>query len=111
MPSKKRNNEQKHLEQELEKAQEDLASLEKVLESKADYDLGEGDPSIYEWELNLARRERLEQKIGALESALERSKEGTYGVCEECGAEIDPERLQILPQTTLCVRCAGAKQS
>ena len=111
MPSDKLNDEQEHLEQELEKAREELASLEKVLESKADYDLGEGDPSIYEWELNLARRERLEEKIGALESALERLKKGTYGICEECGEKIDPERLQILPQTALCVRCAGAKQS
>ncbi|MFQ5854686.1 MAG: TraR/DksA C4-type zinc finger protein [Anaerolineae bacterium] len=36
-------------------------------------------------------------------------REGTYGRCDRCGAQIDPERLEILPATTLCAACARAQ--
>jgi len=30
---------------------------------------------------------------------------GTYGICEECGAEIGFKRLEARPVTTLCIEC------
>jgi len=30
---------------------------------------------------------------------------GSFGICEECGEEIDIERLNIRPVTTFCIRC------
>ena len=38
--------------------------------------------------------------------ALQRIKQGEYGECEECGAEINAKRLKIMPYTTLCIKCA-----
>lgn len=43
--------------------------------------------------------------IDEIELALKKLRDGTYGVCEECGSEIMPRRLQVRPFATLCVRC------
>jgi DnaK suppressor protein len=42
-----------------------------------------------------------------LDQALARLADGTYALCEGCGARIDPERLGALPATRTCVRCAA----
>lgn len=41
--------------------------------------------------------------------ALEKIADGTYGVCDTCGARIPAGRLRAVPQSTLCVACARAK--
>ncbi len=52
----------------------------------------------------LANQERLVEEIDA---ALDRIRQGTFGVCEECGGPIVPRgRLQELPYTRYCVACA-----
>lgn len=38
--------------------------------------------------------------------ALLRIKKGTYNKCENCGKEIEPERLGAMPTATLCVSCS-----
>ncbi|MDP3976505.1 MAG: TraR/DksA family transcriptional regulator [Pseudomonas sp.] len=35
-----------------------------------------------------------------------RLDEGTYGDCLRCGESIEPARLQVLPATEYCLRCA-----
>jgi len=44
------------------------------------------------------------QQIG---EALKRISEGTYGVCSQCGEDIDPKRLKALPTATRCISCAA----
>lgn len=44
------------------------------------------------------------QQIG---EALKRIAEGTYGICSQCGADIDPKRLKALPNATRCISCAA----
>ena len=46
------------------------------------------------------------QEIHRIEHALKRISEGTYGVCAECGADIDPKRLKALPTASRCISCA-----
>lgn len=41
-----------------------------------------------------------------LQRALEKLEGGSYGVCDNCGAEIPAGRLRIRPESTLCVNCA-----
>ena len=41
-----------------------------------------------------------------IERALEQIRSGAYGRCEGCHQEIDPLRLEALPNTTQCIRCA-----
>jgi len=101
--------EQKRLEQELADVLAEMKRLDKKLENEPDYDLGEGDPTILEWEMNYALRQDLSKRRESLERALGRVKRGSYGMCERCGGAIHPERLQILPHTTLCITCARAR--
>jgi DnaK suppressor protein len=43
--------------------------------------------------------------LGELERAQDRIADGTYGVCEQCGAAIPGERLAALPTARTCVQC------
>ncbi len=92
--------------EELEEVRAEIARLEERLEERGDYGLGKGDPSIYEWEMCLALKQRAENKARSLEVALRKAEEGDYGYCEVCGKQIDPARLAILPHTKRCVTCA-----
>ena len=94
------------LQEELNEALAEIARLDERLEGKGDYGLGKGDPSIYEWEICLALKQRAENKVRSLEVALRKAEEGDYGVCEVCGETIDPARLAILPHTKRCINCA-----
>ena len=50
----------------------------------------------------------LEEAIERIDRALAKLDDGTYGLCDECGAEIPVARLQALPESVLCVACAAA---
>jgi DnaK suppressor protein len=51
-------------------------------------------------------RETLEDRLNAIEEALRRIEDGTYGRCVECGNEISAERLESEPAAVLCADCA-----
>ena len=57
-----------------------------------------------EW-LFLNRNNLEKSLLREVEEALLRSREGTYGVCQECEEPISPKRLQALPWAKFCVRC------
>jgi DnaK suppressor protein len=59
----------------------------------------------YEQAKDLALRQNAEQLLVQVTNALERFEQGTYGICEQCGTEIDPARLKALPYATLCLHC------
>jgi DnaK suppressor protein len=46
----------------------------------------------------------------ALDAALVRISEGTYGYCTNCKQMIDTDRLAILPTATLCLACESQKK-
>jgi len=52
-----------------------------------------------------ALRHLHQQELGQLEKAWTRFCEGQYGICESCGAQIDPARLDVMPYVTLCISC------
>jgi DnaK suppressor protein len=101
----------KRLQLQLKEAMKELESLDKRLEQKAEYGPGKGDPAIYEWELTLARRQQTYAQVETVRQALQNLQEGRYGICARCGHSIDPERLDILPLTTLCIGCARSSQT
>lgn len=45
------------------------------------------------------------QEIEALDGAVVRLDNGTYGLCVECGQDIDIERLKVMPYADCCVQC------
>ena len=48
---------------------------------------------------------RLESRLERVQRALEKLDEGSYGACDACGRPIDPRRLQVAPESTVCVDC------
>lgn len=56
-------------------------------------------------EISFILTDRDRDKVQAIQDALERVQEGTYGICESCEMEITPGRLNALPFTRLCVSC------
>jgi RNA polymerase-binding transcription factor DksA len=98
------------LERRLQDPRQKLARLDDRLESRGDYGLGQGDPLIVRWEVNLALREEIQRRADRLEEAIDRLDDGDYGVCTSCQKPIDPGRLEALPGTELCIRCARKTQ-
>ncbi len=45
-------------------------------------------------------------EIKMIDLALARIRDGAYGICVRCGAEISPARLDVLPYTPVCRDCA-----
>jgi len=60
----------------------------------------------FEQEFNLSLIEHDGSALEQIEHALERIEEGVYGVCTECEAKIPKARLEVLPHTPHCVKCA-----
>ncbi len=58
-----------------------------------------------EYELSYIFEERDREKLQNIEQALKRIKDGMYGECDECGEDIELERLLALPFTRLCLDC------
>jgi RNA polymerase-binding transcription factor DksA len=94
------------LQDRLEKLHHRIATLERRIDETPEYGLGKGDPRVTDWELAKALLEQLQERVASTEEALSRARCGTYGICERCGGEIDPERMTVLPDTKLCIGCA-----
>jgi len=47
-----------------------------------------------------------QHSIQQLKAALHRLDEDNYGICAGCGEDISEQRLDAIPETTLCVNCA-----
>jgi DnaK suppressor protein len=64
----------------------------------------------YEQEFTLSLMETEEGTLEAIESALERIEDGTFGVCDECGVNIPKTRINAIPYVALCVKCASQNE-
>ncbi len=96
------------LEQELEQTRINLKRVRESLRTEVEADPEETAPDIYEREKALALLAALERKAESIERALQAIERGSYGLCERCGEQIEPARLRILPETTICVKCKTA---
>ena len=64
----------------------------------------------FEQEFTLGLMENDEETLELIEVALERIEDGVYGSCQECGGVIPKTRLNAIPYTPFCVKCAGKLQ-
>lgn len=93
------------LEQERAEILAELTRLREAIKAEVDADIGEGDPKWVERDMLMSMVQFHERKLNDIEQVLEEVRRGTYGICERCGQPIDPERLEALPETTLCIKC------
>ncbi|MES3005041.1 MAG: TraR/DksA C4-type zinc finger protein [Patescibacteria group bacterium] len=65
-------------------------------------DDGEVADTMSEFSNNNAVTEQLELRLNEVKAALDKIEEGTYGVCEECEAPIEEDRLEANPAAKTC---------
>jgi DnaK suppressor protein len=49
--------------------------------------------------------DHVEGQLDDIDQALKRLEIGTYGICTNCGENIQPARLDIMPTAALCIEC------
>ena len=59
----------------------------------------------FELEKRLALEKQIRTHLVEVEHALDKFEKGTYGLCDSCGQAIVPDRLEALPQASLCLNC------
>jgi DnaK suppressor protein len=100
------------LEAELKRLTDELAQIQTT--ASTGEERREGSPfgkreeeatETLELEKRLTLENRIRQEMAAVEHALGKIEKGTYGLCDNCGQPISPERLEALPQASLCVKC------
>jgi len=69
--------------------------------------VGEGTTQAVERIAQVDAAKALSAKLRDVERAIAKLDEGTYGVCDGCGAVIPLERLEAIPWAVLCVSCAA----
>jgi DnaK suppressor protein len=58
---------------------------------------------LQSFQFRLRGRERT--FLSKIDKALAKIADGSFGVCEDCGENIHPKRLEARPETTLCIKC------
>ena len=61
-------------------------------------------------ERSQAVKKEVDRKLIQIRKALTRIKLGNYGSCEKCGRMIDTDRLMVVPEAALCVKCGKKKE-
>ncbi len=60
---------------------------------------------VFNQEAQVSLKHNEQHVLEQIELALRRMDQGTYGVCERCGREIDFARLKAQPYARFCMAC------
>lgn len=87
---------------------ENLQYVELINRGSADT----GDEAIGDMlaDINLAIIDRHIKEIRDIEAAMARIKEGSFGICADCGEEIGFERLFAFPTAKRCIACQRQRE-
>ena len=108
---KKATKDRKRLLANLAQVNEELKHLRNMMQGEVDVELDEGDTEIVEREKTAALIAVLERRQQDIEHALRVIDLGQYGICERCGGQIPPARLEVKPDATLCMNCQREVES
>ncbi|MGN1032744.1 MAG: TraR/DksA family transcriptional regulator [Intestinibacter sp.] len=77
------------------------------------YDNHPGDigTDVYMNDMQNSLTNHQEYQLEKIDDALSRIEDNSFGYCEKCHKEIEPERLEILPEATLCSNCARESEN
>jgi DnaK suppressor protein len=88
-----------------------LADLAQVIQAPGQMTYGSqatAASQVFEQQRDLALRDSAEQHLAAVDAAIARLDDGTFGTCLRCGRPIAPERLEALPWAAHCIDCQSA---
>jgi DnaK suppressor protein len=74
------------------------------------HDPGEESVADLITDLNIRQVDHLAQELHAVEAAFARMRNGTYGICIDCGTAINVERLRAVPTAIRCIECQGRQE-
>jgi DnaK suppressor protein len=66
----------------------------------------EGATLAFERQHAAALLDQARERLAAIDAALDRVRDGRYGVCDRCGQPIGDDRLAARPAALTCIRCA-----
>ncbi len=65
---------------------------------------------VFEQARDVSLARQLQRSLEDTRRALQKFDDGTYGLCESCGAAIDVSRLEALPSVRYCIRCQSRRE-
>jgi RNA polymerase-binding transcription factor DksA len=74
--------------------------------SNAPFHLGDMGTDEFLYDMNTMLLANEQYIVAEAREALHRMERGAYGVCESCGQSITSARLEAIPFTRFCVKCA-----
>ena len=95
----------KHLNEQLAQLKASVRPAEERREGSPFGKREEEAAETLELETRLVLEKRIREQLAEVENALGKFEEGNYGLCENCGQSIDPERLEAIPHAKLCMSC------
>lgn len=98
--------------EELAKLKEQLERLESVEYESVGYSnhMADSATEAFDQAVDVALKRKVEASRDNVERALDKLKDGTYGICESCGARIDRARLEALPHARRCLDCQARRE-
>jgi RNA polymerase-binding protein DksA len=86
--------------------EQNSGSLEDETEEETyDNHLADSATATLNREIDYTLEENSEHVLAAIEEALRRIDEGTFGMCARCGKPIAEERLEAIPYAIRCIDC------
>ena len=79
-------------------------------ETGYDEDSADAGTATFERERDLSIANNAQDLIDKINKALEKIEDGSYGLCESCGAPIPADRLKAVPYVLLCINCKKAEE-
>lgn len=92
---------QQHLRKTVSRTEEDG----RIADQDTAQDIADRAASSYTKEFLFSQSNNERQTLQMVETALQRIREGSFGECVHCGNEINPKRLEAVPETRYCIQC------
>ena len=91
------------------------ADLGRSMEDATDEDgndshLADSASETLDREIEQSLEDNAEHLLAAIDAALQRIEDGTYGQCGRCGGTVNLERLEALPYATKCIECKRSEE-
>ena len=84
-----------------------LAGIDDRLDEPEDKDREEAATQTEDDQMLMSLGDLERAEVARIDAALDRVRQGSWGVCVKCGDAIEPKRLELLPETPFCASCAG----
>jgi DnaK suppressor protein len=98
--------------EEREKLLEQLERLESTEYDSIGYSnhMADDGTEAFDQAVGVALQRKVEASLEEVDRALAKFEDGTYGICEACGARIDRARLEALPHAMYCIDCQARRE-